>query len=625
LYELKLIEYGALTDRLVKYKVELYFHDDSDAPTDDQIKAAAVAGFADQAIYNRAYMQRLGQMESSVYRTTSSVVFMADNDRIMEAQTASSDSSTGDGSANVYAPIVSGLAIFAVLGSIVYARRKLQPVASEEHEALKGKSYSHTHEDATDDGGTMMSDFRTVAFSEDGIEDAIPRSSQQDASELGSALDLELEQVMARMNELEEVSLADDRDDASQSSASSTSNLTDYGKHPQPCGASDENMSDIYGASLIDEEVAHATMKTQKKKGGIPFKWKWSSSTAVSTTTAEQLNAVTPTTTPSHEENNDTTTDQHSTQSLASFKELQAQEDGMIEVVYDETAHSESDQVESSQEPIAATQRQNKTNTTATVQQALSSEAVTVFLKAETKATPSLEEQQNNRFDKTAENSKPEWMNKKLRATVTNKFEPQLRSSCASNVILSQYSRSTVTTPCSIGTETDSNVRDCSFRSNTAVKDNPKQPAWVSVKLRPTSPKTDNIHRDKPVSPSTENNGMNDANQDSLQRSSYVVEEVLQPMADIEHYDYDNALMQGSIRSGLDSIEDSSLDDDEAPVVGVEVKFEPAWMRKRPVSPVPLHQEPQVVEEDNHTEPDTSALPEWMRKFHTMGLHREDD
>ena len=157
LFELKVIEYGALTDTIMKYKVELYFHDESEAPTEAQVQAAAVAGFANEAIYNRAYLQRLGQMKSSVYSTTSSVAFIADNQGIMEVQTASasSESTEDNGSAKIYAPIASGLAIFVLLGSMVYARGKLQPSADEEHEALKSsKSYAHT-EDATDDGGTM--------------------------------------------------------------------------------------------------------------------------------------------------------------------------------------------------------------------------------------------------------------------------------------------------------------------------------------------------------------------------------------------------------------------------------------------------------------------------------------
>jgi hypothetical protein len=636
LYELKLIEYGALTERMVKYKVELYFHDESNAPTDAQVQAAAVAGFADQALYNRAYLQRLDQMESSVYSTTSSVAFIADNQGIMEAQTASSEATKDDdGSAKIYAPIVSGLVIFAFLaGGGVYARGKLQPSVDEEHAALKSKSYAQT-EDATDDGGTLMSDFRTIAFSEDGIEDTIPRSSKQAASDLGSALDLELEQVMARLHEFEEVSLHDD--DASRSAASSTSNLTDYGKHDQSCKSPIEDES-----NQIDEEVAHATMRVEPKKLDIPSNWKWSSSQAVSTEGGKDSTphedkhrkAPTPTatTTSSHEESNDALTDQLSTASSTPFKGLIGQEDDMIEVVYDATAHFASEQLESSK---TAVQQQNQTTTTTKpVQQVLACDAAAVFRKAETKAKPSIEEKQSKKEDY----SKPEWMNKKLRPTGSaNKFETQSRgSSCASNVILSHASRSTVTTPCSISTETDSNVKDCSFRSDTTIKDNPK-PAWITMKLRPTSPKTNSMQRALPVSSST------------TSENTDGVEEVLQPMTDKkEHSEYDVALMKGgslrtndydvalmkgdSLRTNdLESIEDSLDDDDVTPMNAVEVKFEPAWMRKRPaVSPAPVvvveQEPPQAVEENQRTQqPDTSALPEWMRKFHTMGLQKEDD
>lgn len=636
LYELKLIEYGALTDRLVKYKVELYFQDRPDVPTDAQVKAAAVAGFADQALYNRAYLQRLSQMESSLYSTTSSVVFIADNEGILEAQTASSvsDSSEDDDIVRVLAPIVSGLAIFAFLGSMIYARRNLQPLADEEHAALKSKSHSQTQEDATDDGGTMMSDFRTVAFSEDGIEDTVHRTSQQEASDLGSTLDLELEQVMARMNDFEEVSLQDD-DDASQSSASATSNLTDYGKHPQSCEAANGNVaSSDDETSLGDQEVAHTTMiaaaKAETKKAGNPFTWKWSSSPEASieaekgTTTPIEQRKTPPTTTPRLEDDNDALalSDQHSMQSSSPYKGVEAQEDGMIEVVYKdslEAARSDLGQVKPLKKQMDVPQQQNQITSSKTVKQDLANEAAGVFRKAEIKAKPSIEEKQINRFDKREENSKPEWMNKKLRATgTTNKFEtPSRTSSRDSNVVLRhQSSRSTMTTPCSIGTETDS--KDCSFRSSTALKDIPK-PAWVAMKLRPTSPKSDNM-RDQTVSTSAENTGVQDNKHDSSQHSSHTVEEGLQPMTDTaEHYDYDMA------EDDLESIE-YSVNDDGVPMEGVEVKFEPAWMRKRQVSPVPLqNQEPQVTEDDTPPEPDTSALPEWMRKFHTMGLRKEDD
>jgi hypothetical protein len=611
-----MIEYGALTDTIVKYKVELYFHDESEAPTEAQVQAAAVAGFANEAIYNRVYLQRLGQMKSSVYSTTSSVAFIADNQGIMEVQTASasSESTEDNGSAKIYAPIASGLAIFVLLGSMVYARGKLQPSADEEHEALKSsKSYAHT-EDATDDGGTMISDFRTIAFSEDGIEDSVPRSSRQAASDLGSALDLELEQVMARLHEFEEVSLQDD--DASRSAASSTSNLTDYGKHDKSCESPNHDE-----ASQVDEEVAHATMKVETKKLDIPSRWKWSSTATVSaegrkdTTSHEEPQkplTLTSTTTSSDEENNDAQADQLSTSSSTTpFRQLEGQEDDTIEVGYDETLDAESGQLESSK---AVAKQPNQTTTHTTTKPVFASEAAAVFRKA------SIEEKRINRLDKKEDYSKPEWMNKKLRATgPTNKFETQSHSSsCASNVILSHASRSNVTTPCSIGTETDSNIQDCSFRSVTTIKDNSSTPAWITMKLRPTSPKTNSIQRAMPVSSST-----------SSENTS--VEEALQPKtAQEEHYDYDVALMKGgSLRTNdLDSIEDS-LDGDIAHMDGVEVKFEPAWMRKRPASPEPPvaeHEPKVVVEENQNPQPDTSAdLPEWMRKFHTMGLQKTDD
>ena len=138
-------EYGILASRLVKYDVDVYFHEDKSIPSLFEVQSVAQDALSTGGDYLTLYLNLLEDMSSAVFSTTNAVLFINNAQALVGAQEAAQqDDHRGLSIAAIVVPVVLCFAMICgvLYHQLYYSKRGHRTLIMDEGDSIEVKRES---------------------------------------------------------------------------------------------------------------------------------------------------------------------------------------------------------------------------------------------------------------------------------------------------------------------------------------------------------------------------------------------------------------------------------------------------------------------------------------------------